>query len=108
MYSHFHSQHKVLNGESRRLKVQYLGAQIGSNLKCYQILSNGKVGRSFGEVSGVFNYVSSLETIEVLRAASQKNMVMSPAEPGTNMDCADEAQQQFTRPTGYIQFQLVG
>jgi hypothetical protein len=35
-------------------------------------------------------------------------MVKSPAGPGTKNDCADEAQQQFTRPTGSIQFQLVG
>jgi hypothetical protein len=33
-----------------------------------------------------------------LRVVKQKNMVMCPAEPGTNNDCADEDQQQITRP----------
>jgi hypothetical protein len=34
-------------------------------------------------------------TAEVVR---QKNIVMSPAGPVTNNDCADEAQQEFTQP----------
>jgi hypothetical protein len=32
----------------------------------------------------------------------QKSIVMSPAEPETKKDCADEGQQQFTRPTDQI------
>jgi hypothetical protein len=32
---------------------------------------------------------------EAPRVVRQKNMVMSPAGPGTNCDCAGEAQQQF-------------
>jgi hypothetical protein len=32
------------------------------------------------------------------KVTKDKNMVMSPAEPGTEIDCAGERQQQFTRP----------
>jgi hypothetical protein len=39
------------------------------------------------------------QTVPMLGVVRQKNMVISPAEPGTKNDCAGEGQQQFTRPT---------
>jgi hypothetical protein len=80
-----------------RFAIMWSAALIFDNVRSLSVQSALKVGKkALNLASGIRSRFKVICTTS--RFMREKNMVISPSELGTTNNCANEDQQQFTRP----------